>query len=72
MAILEEAILARIRQKKFLATSVLLNYHKVCPLTKKITKSTFCLTQKDPMLIERDMADLWFTEKDGIKHETKA
>ena len=37
------------------------------PPDKKITKSTFCLTQKDPMQIERDMADLWFIEKDGIK-----
>ena len=38
---------------------------------------TFCfLTQKDPMQIERDMADLWFSlsesEKDATKHETKA
>ena len=38
---------------------------------------TFCfLTRKDPMQIERDMADLWFSlsesEKDATKHETKA
>ena len=38
---------------------------------------TFCfLTKKDPMQIERDMADLWFSqsesEKDATKHETKA
>ena len=35
---------------------------------------TFCfLTQKDPMQIERDMADLWISlsesEKDATKHE---
>ena len=46
------------------------------PPDKKITKSTFCLTQKDPMQIEQDMADLWFSlselEKDATEHETKA
>ena len=38
---------------------------------------TFCfLTRKDPMHIERDMANLSFSlsesEKDATKHETKA
>ena len=46
--------------ENILAASVLLNYPKVCPLTK----------------IERDIADLWFSlsesEKDATEHETKA
>ena len=38
--------------------------------------NTFCfLVQKDPMQIEQDMADLWFSlsesEKDATEHETK-
>ena len=46
-------------------------------LNQLLILETFCfLTRKDPMQIERDMANLSFSlsesEKDATKHETKA